>query len=282
MNNVDILIAIDQIGKLAESNIKENNKIQIIKEILSEKVYDIKVVPENTVCVNKSYNANLFFHAWLFPEGLTQGSKDIPTLIGLFHPYGGINCINGADLKINQVTQINQHIHPDGGDSQIVRFSGNVAHFFIDFTIPGIAIGVCYDPRNKTCRIELLISLIEYNKKISLINDSIINQIELRDLFNMLLEMKELNNYLNNPSFNNIKISTKKISRPIFNFNTASNQTMTVFFYGKDTPTYAEDIHVNIDNVERNEIPYIDEIESKLPKETIKYEFSIVIIHNNM
>jgi len=52
---------------------------------------------------------------------------------------------------------------------------------------------------------------------------------------------------------------------------------MLVFNYDKDI-NYPEYLHINVLDIDKDEIPYINEIESKIPNNNNIYQFSIMII----
>ena len=287
MNKVDRLIAIDQIGELSKESKRINidGKLDIIdhtkykdviREILADKVFETKDIPENVSLVAEPYNANLFFHPWLFTN-----HEIANPLIGLFHPRGGIKCMVQSPSTVghNQLSVIQQYFH---GPS--IELSYDVARFKIDFSTPGIALGVCYDFRRKICRVELIITLNDIKKKLLNI-EHIINEINCRDLFDMLIEIPEICNLINIPAYNLIKLCENEIRIPQIKSKFGGMYNgVVIFFYNQNT-RYHNNLHINVINVDKNTIPYIDEINAELVRNsvvlnTITYEFGIKIINS--
>ena len=356
MNKVDELILKDQIIKLANRSFGINNgkpfieeyteeyindtteeprkgfieeyeyNKNLIKDILEEKVYIKENIIENTDLLLEDFNANLFFHPWLFPDGIKKPPTDITpenfliedpvervenyeneiqinVYIGIFHPYGGIYCIeeiehiNDMPLILNQFKKFKQYIHDEHDDYDptnfsAVRFSPNNCQFYIDPNIYGLTVGCCFNPKNNKCRIELLITLPIKNNKLSTLKYLEFDNILLKDLFDMLLKIPDLNNLLNNDSFTNIKISNKKICIIERNYKILYSprvpKSMCIFFYGNSEKygfLYNINLCISAIDINKNEIPYIGEIEKKLISEAhinpteISYEFGINIIN---
>ena len=333
MNKVDVLILKDQIIKLANRSYGINNSKpfieeytdnkNLIKDILKEKVYIKENIIENTDLLFENFNANVFFHPWLFPDGIKKPPKDITpenfliedpvervenyeneiqinVYIGIFHPYGGIYCIkeiehlNDMPLILNQFKKFKQYIHDEYNDydptkkSDNIDFSPNNCKFYIDRYIIGLAIGSCFNPKNNRCRIELFINLPTKNNKLNTLNNLKFDNILLKDLFDMLLKMPELNNLLSNPSFDKIKMSDNKICKTEINNNVLDlPKSLTVFFYGTGDYSgfsYNKNLCISAIDINKNEIPYIDEIEIDLIRKIgidpskISYEFGINIV----
>jgi hypothetical protein len=286
MNKVDRLISIDQIGELANESLKLNKKGKldvidhtkykdVIREILADKVFETKDIPENVALVAEPYNANLFFHPWLFTVHETADP-----LIGLFHPRGGIKCTIQSSVGCNQLSVIGQNFH--GPDT--IYLSSDVARFKIDFSTPGIAVGVCYDFRRKICRVELIITLNDIKKKLLNI-EHIINEINCRDLFDTLIQIPEIYNLINIPAYNLIKLCENEIRIPQIKSEFGGMYNgVVIFFYNQNT-RYHNNLHINVINVDKNTIPYIDEINAELVRNSvvlnsITYEFGIKIINS--
>ena len=356
MNKVDVLILKDQIIKLANRSYGINNgkpfieeyteeyindtteeprkgfieeyeyNKNLIKDILKEKVYIKEHIVENTDLLFKYFNANLFFHPWLFPYGITKPPKiitpenfliedpierlenyetenQINVYIGIFHPYGGIHYIeeienfNDMPIILNHFKKFKQYIHDDDDENDpdnlsAVSFSPNNCQFYIDPNIYGLTVGCCFNPKNNKCRIELLITLPIKNNKLSTLKYLEFDNILLKDLFDMLLKIPDLNNLLNNDSFTNIKISNKKICIIERNYKIPYlprvPKSMCIFFYGNSEKygfLYNINLCISAIDINKNEIPYIGEIEKKLISEAhinpteISYEFGINIVN---
>jgi len=201
-------------------------------------------------------------------------------------------------IILNQFKKFKQYIHDEYNDydptkkSDNIDFSPNNCKFYIDRYIIGLAIGSCFNPKNNRCRIELFINLPTKNNKLNTLNNLKFDNILLKDLFDMLLKMPELNNLLSNPSFDKIKMSDNKICKTERNYNIPYlprlPKSMCIFFYGNSEKygfSYNKNLCIYAIDINKNEIPYIDEIEKDLIREThidpskISYEFGINIVN---
>lgn len=245
---------------------------------------------ENTKLKTIDYNANLFYHSWVFTDKDMEnysGSFAKHPYIGLFHPYGGIHAITSNNI-LNTFVKTQQHIHDPS------HYSPDNSHIYIDNNKIGKAYSVCidYEKVNGTqvvnnneirIRVELVICLprdidikineSEYNK---LSVFELICKLSDNEIFYPLFETFEIK-HLKNPYFKN------KVTDILVKEKTFYLPDSLVLFRYREHNNYDYLLNFNIP-IESHSIPYIDEINAKLPteiksipKDKITYEFGLII-----
>jgi hypothetical protein len=251
-------------------NLDRTYSIRIIKG-----VFDIK---ENTAYVtDKTPNANLFFHPWLFTLNENIKFSDVKyPYIGIFHPYGSIYAHNNSNY-LNKLEETCQDYHNPAS------FSPNNSHIYIDHLNIGKAIVACID-WNKSIpdgRIELLISLTKGMKNIlnhiSLQNKTcfeLINELLFISVLKSLLITNDLKSLFNKENIN-------LISDPISEYRADYKvKGLFMFDYTGNSKEYNKILHVNFP-IENKNIPYFEEIKNNLPvsiRDKVIWEFGIQII----
>ena len=285
------------------------NLIDLIKFLLSENTVPISLPTDNT-----NYNANLFYHGWLYSDALKyiygprlpSGGR-VPTglslikypYIGLFHPFGSIHALNniapqGGNVPLNNFAQIEQHFHD--------AFSPKTSFIHIDRNNDGKAYTVCidWDETNRRgvrlAKIRGIVTLLIYisnpyemimpqNKFIStLISNSFDtnNTGLVTNLVDSLSTIKGLYKILNTweiDLFKNVATisGSRRNGEGLFLFD---------YRYAGDTSRYYIPILLIKLDINQGDIPYINEIKSKLPPaiftpdiiDTITWEFDIQIV----
>lgn len=269
-----------------ENEHEHKNKMKLIMYLL---------FGENTTLKIIDYNANLFYHSWLFTDKDMEnysGSLVKHPYIGLFHPYGAIHAISINNI-LNTFQKTRQHIH-DPSD-----YSPENSYIYIDSDKIGKSYSVCIDYEkiennlvinNKEIRIrvELLVCLPrgieikinenEYNK---LTVSELICKLSDNEIFYPLFDTFEIK-HLKNPYFNN------KVTDILVKEKTYYQPDSLVLFRYRENKTYDYLLNLNLP-IESHSIPYIDEINAKLPADiklykdnnakgyNIVYEFGIII-----
>ena len=277
------------------------NLIDLIKFLLSENTVPISLPTDNT-----NYNANLFYHGWLYSDALKYIGDRVPTglslikypYIGLFHPFGSIHALNniapqGGNVPLNNFAQIEQHFHD--------ALSPKTSFIHIDRNNDGKAYTVCIDwdetnrPGVRLARIRGIVTLLIYisnpyemimpqNRFIStLISNSFDtnNTGLLTNLVDSLSTIKGLYKILNTWEIDLFKnVATISGSR-------RTGEGLFLFDYrdASDTSRYYIPILLIKLDINQDTIPYINEIKNKLLPfftqtiiDTITWEFEIKIV----
>jgi hypothetical protein len=263
------------------NNEQHNNKMKLINFLLFEENKSLKAI---------EYNANLFYHSWLFSDKEMEnynGNFVKNPYIGLFHPYGSIHAITKNNI-LNTFNKTSQNIHDP------IHYSPDNSHIFIDNHKIGKAYSVCIDDeiirgtntiKNNKVRIRVeLIICIQKSSDIK-INENDYNKLPVHELFCKLSEIEDLF-----PLFDTFEV--KHLKLPIFNNKVSDILTKEKTYYQPDSlvlfryrehKAYQYLLNVNIP-IESINIPYYDEINAKLPseikrygKENINYEFGLII-----
>lgn len=245
---------------------------------------------ENTSLKDSIYNANLFYHSWIFTDKDMKnynGNLIKYPYIGLFHPYGAIHAISSNNI-LNTFQKTQQHIH-DPSD-----YSPDNSHIYIDTDKIGKGYSVCIDyekiEENRAVnnnevriRVELLVCLpkkteikINENDYNKLSVSELICKLSDNEILYPLFETFEIK-HLKNPYFSN------KVIDILVKEKTYYLPDSLVLFRYRENKTYEYLLNFNLP-IESHNIPYIDEINAKLPteiksysKNKIKYEFGLII-----
>jgi hypothetical protein len=257
---------------------KRTQLIQLLSEIFrrSNEIIQSKIeVKENTTYrTDVNHNANLFFHPWLFEN--TQQPITKNPYIGIFHPSGSIYAHNTSKF-LNKLEKTIQYYHDNS-------FSpSNTSCIYIDHINIGIAIVVCVDDTSSKGRIELLISLTK--SELIMLDFFNINNLKCFEIMEQLNNIGIFKPLLNKPEFKLLFSSeNNKIVYETSSNNRANNRKYGLFMCdykngGNSTEVYNSILNV-IFPIEKKNIPYIVEIESKLPSnlQSINWEFAIQII----
>jgi len=225
--------------------------------------------------ITHKYNANLFYHPWLFWDVYNNVSITKSPYIGLFYPSGSIFVINSNSEILNNFKITDQNLHPPS------HLSPNTSQIYIDNNSFGKAYSVCVDVTLLKGRVDLI---LHTSKQLNIVEFKYEN-LTVSSLFNKLLRIPELFILLNTKElikFKNIykynKIATEVESKGLVYHN---RNSLVLFHYdnGKNYPI-ALDFNLPMDY---GDIPYIDIINTKLEEKTIKvdnikWEFGIYIV----
>lgn len=278
------IVTISNNNSRSQSDEQErNNKIELVKFLLSENHIPIKL------SINDSnYNANLYFHGWLFQINISakiNGDLVKNPYIGLFHPFGSIYALKnidpvGQNVPLNNIIRIRQHFHN--------ALSPKTSFIHIDRNNDGKAYTVCVDDETNRGIITLLIYIANpYDGLQTMWKDRLINK-SFDDHKIHSLGVDYLIDSLSNINglkklFTTWEIELFKQVATI-DYNNTKHQGVIVFDYrkgGPDSRVYQSyyDTKLTIDS---NNIPYIQEIKSKLPadiRDIITWEFEIRFIY---
>jgi len=268
----------------SESDEQErNDKIELVKFLLSE-----NMVPINLPVNNDNYNANLYFHGWLFQINVyanIEGDLVKNPYIGLFHPYGSIYALenrahDGENIPLNNITRIRQHFHN--------ALSPKTSFIHIDRNNDGKAYTVCVDDETNRGIITLLIYIsnpfdgLQATRKDRLINRSFddhkIHSVGVKYLIDSLSNINGLKKL-----FTTWEIELFKQTATI-DYNDTRHQGVIVFDYregGTNSRLYQSNYNTKL-TIDSDNIPYIQEIKSKLPidiRDRITWEFEIRFIY---
>lgn len=138
--------------RISDEDKERSDKIELVKFLLSE-----NMVPINLPVNDRNYNANLYFHGWLFNIDVntkTEMNLIKTPFIGLFHPFGSIHALenrtpDGENIPLNNITKINQNFHN--------ALSPKTSFIHIDHNNDGKAYTVCVDDETNRGIITLLI-----------------------------------------------------------------------------------------------------------------------------
>ena len=284
-------------GRTIAEQQEHRDKKDLIKFLLSENTTPI-IGPTN----NDYFNTNLFYHIWLFPAGKPYTSLIITGLnltkypyIGLFHPHGSISAIAnqwaGQNVPLNNIASISQYFHD--------AYSPKTSYIHIDRENDGKAYTVCVDwdetnrPGVRLSHIRGIVTLLIYisdpyeiimpqNSTIeNLITDSFNtnNTGLLTNLVDSLSTIKGL--------YKILKSWEIELFKNITNINLDQSNRLFLYDYrdAGDTSRYYNPIlRLKLD-INQDNIPYINEIKSKLLPfftqtviDTITWEFEIQIV----
>ena len=282
---------------------EHRNKIDFIKFLLSENTTPI-ILPQN----DNNYNANLFYHPWVFTDAeyaatyVTSGrSIQKNPYMGIFHPFGSIYALTSqpGNIPLNGLTQINQHFHGDAlGDD---FYSPKTGFFHIDYNNYGKAYTVCVDTTTLRGRVDLLIyipknkdeiiqNIVKINYGSRIIDDSPRN---LFDLLCQIYELKKLFKTWEIELFKNVGVICRKHYHQYIDSNNRKFKGLFLFDYRAGnihSKEYCHLVQYNISNrtgptgevyMESTDIPYIDEIKSKIDigfRDRIVWELGVNIV----
>lgn len=266
------------LSRINVANDQYNDSVKLIKYFLTE---------ENTSPIANTYNANLFYHAWVLTDAeMASNPRSIikDPYLGLFHPYGAIHAISTDDF-LNKFIRTSNHFH------DVQYFSPNNAQIFIEHDKIGKAYSVCIDDEDPSIvriRVDLFICIpkstvlntAEYNFDNNTISE-LFTKLSQKIIFSPLFNTFELN-HLKNPTFTNRIINTD-VNPPVF----ATRRSLLLFNYDManhpTNPLYYNDIINYTIPIDENNIPYIDDIRKELPQgiksrsSQIRYEFGLII-----
>jgi hypothetical protein len=282
---------------------EHRDKIDLIKFLLSENTTPINLAQNDT-----NYNANLFYHPWVFTDAeyaatyVTSGrSIQKNPLMGIFHPFGSIYALplQPRNIPLNDLAQIHQHFHGDENGDDF--YSPKTGFFHIDYNDYGKAYTVCVDPTTLRGRVDLLIYIPKNKEEIiqniikiiygnRIINDSPRNLFELLSKIN---ELKKLFNTWEIDRFKNIGVIHRKHYHQYIDSNIRKFKGLFLFDYRAgdiQSKEYCHLVQYNIFNrtgptgdvyMESTDIPYIDEIKSKIDirfRDNIVWELGVNIV----
>jgi hypothetical protein len=279
------------------------NVIDLIKFLLSENTQPISIPTDDT-----HYNANLYFHGWLFPQIISGGVATGLNLIkypyiGLFHPFGSIHAVTnrapqGQNVPLNNLIQIQQYFHD--------ALSPKTSFIHIDRENDGKAYTVCVDwdetnrPGVRLAQMRGIVTLLIYISNTIETTPSLSSRTKYEEIQNSfrvhntglvgnLLEslsrIKGLYKILNTWEIDLFKQKAKNISLK------SAYDGLILFDYregGDKSKAYWDILKICI-NINTNDIPYIDEIKSKLDPaiftpdiiSNIAWEFEIHIVYRS-
>jgi len=269
--------------RISNEDQERYDKIELVKFLLSK-----NIVPINIPVNDNNYNANLYFHGWLFNINVNteiQMNLIKNPYIGLFHPFGSIHALknrapSGENIPLNNITRIRQHFHN--------ALSPKTSFIHIDHNNDGKAYTVCIDDETNKGIITLLIYIanpydgLQTTTKDRLINiafnDHKLDTLSVEYLIVALSNINGLKKLLTTWEIELFKQTAK------IDYNNTSHQGVIVFDYregGRNSRLYPSfyDTKLTIDS---NNIPYIQEIKSKLPeniRDRITWEFEIRFIY---
>jgi hypothetical protein len=282
---------------------EHTDKIDLIKFLLSENTTPINLAQNDT-----NYNANLFYHPWVFTDAeyaatYVRDGRNIQKnpLMGIFHPFGSIYALplQSRNITLNDLAQIYQHFHGDEDGDDF--YSPKTGFFHIDYNDYGKAYTVCVDPTTLRGRVDLLIYIPKNKEKIiqniikiiygnRIINDS------PRNLFDLLCQINELKKLFNTweiDRFKNVGVIRRKHYHQYIDSNIRKFKGLFLFDYRAgdiQSKEYCHLVQYNIFNrtgptgdvyMESTDIPYIDEIKSKIDirfRDNIVWELGVNIV----
>lgn len=247
----------------------------------------------NEVPINKEYNANLFYHSWVFDSEeydnviITNVNKN--PFVGIFYPSGSIYTLNTAGIvPYNDFYRFSNNIHFNPVCLAEIMFSPANAFIYIDINKPGKFYSVCVNDEvyNKKGVIRGRVDLVLYIPNLKIYKNYAPNTsiyMFFKDLlsnpnFYYLLNTSELQKMLLHKYSNNILY-------PDLKFN-ISLDCLTLFKYSSTLATRSYPItHAYTLPINCEDIPYIEDIKPKLNGKLtseqiskIKWEFGIYIV----
>jgi hypothetical protein len=260
-------------------------KVNLIKLLL---------MSENKTPLKESYNANLFYHSWIFNEDeFGENSKKYikckssfikNPYIGLFHPFGAIYTIENNATILNNLVKTSQNIHAPSD------LSPCNSQIYIKQSEYGKAYSVCINyekmidcnatPINAE-KIKGRIELLLFSPILLKINEFQFTGLTTSQFINRLSNIEELKVLLNTYELDSIKNETnnKIIQSVVGKEYTYWNPSSLVLFRYNTGKSYPYTLNFNLP-IEPKNIPYIDEIKSKLPesiRDKIEWEFGCIL-----
>jgi hypothetical protein len=306
-------------GRTAAEQQEHRDKIKLVDFLLSEntvpKILSIPLPPPPLPAIQHTdpFNTNLFYHGWLFPEALDYTNRFIIgtdeenatrlnitkyPYIGLFHPFGSIYAINnqwqGENVPLNNLASISQNFHD--------AFSPPTSYIHIDRNNDGKAYTVCVDwdetnrPGVRLAQMRGIVTLLIYISNTSEVTPSLSSRTKYDEIQNSLVVHNTGSVGILLESLSRIKglykiLNTWEIDlfkqKATINKSKIFGDGLLLFDYGAGSDkskVYMDIIKIKLDIIQDN-IPYIDEIKSKLPPtiftpaiiSNITWEFEIQI-----
>lgn len=278
------IVTISNNNSRSQSDEQErNDKIELVKFLLSENMVPIKLSRND-----HNYNANLYFHGWLFQINIyakIKGDLVKNPYIGLFHPFGSIYALKnrapyGQNVPLNNIIRIEQHFHN--------AISPKTSFIHIDRNNDGKAYTVCVDDETNKGIITLLIYIANpYDGLQTMLKDMLINKsfddhkMHTKNVDYLIDSLSNINGL--KKLFTTWEIELFKQNATI-DYNDTNHQGLIVFDYregGSNSRIYQSQYNTKL-TIDTNNIPYIQEIKSKLPadiRDRITWEFEIRFIY---